>query len=228
MALAEVGVCKDIGSARLGAGVGTAQAKQDWSLGGGAKYDGQYLYLEAANAFGRGLEGSLAGYTGRFDTRLNRNYMNGVNVDTSSGRPDAQSTALRARLDWKDVAQLGAFSLSPYAAWTWMETKLDAYTETGGGFPAQFAAARWRTNDLRLGLEAVHRFDDSTSGVNGQVVGLWNFGLPGQQVKQTWGRVTADVDHRLSNTTALTFGANAATTGGDASWSVTAGLRANF
>ncbi len=74
MELAEVGVCKDIGSARLGAGVGQAWARQDWSLSGGAKYDGQYLYLEAANAFAnvKGLEGSLAGYYGRFDTRLNR------------------------------------------------------------------------------------------------------------------------------------------------------------
>lgn len=74
----------------------------------------------------------------------------------------------------------------------------------------------------------MHRFDDSTNGVNGQVIGLWSFGLPGQQVKRTWARVTADVDHRLSNTTALTFGANAATSGGDASWGVMAGLRANF
>lgn len=63
--------------------------------------------------------------------------------------------------------------------------------------------------------------------VNGQVVGgLWSFGLPGQQVKQTWARATVDVDHRLSNKVALTVGANTARSGGDATWGVTAGLRA--
>lgn len=244
MELAEVGACKDIGSARLGVGVGTARARQDWSLGGGAKYDGQYLIAEAANAFWGGMEGSLTGYYGRFDAQLNRHYLNGANVDTSTGKPDATSTALRARFDWKDAAKLGQFSLSPYAAYTWLETKLDAYTETGGGFPAQFAAATWRTNDLRvgaaaktalsaatdlrLGLEAVHRLDDSTNGVSGQVVDLWGFSLPGESVRQTWARATADVDHRLSHTTMLTFGANAATSGGDTTWGMTAGLRASF
>ena len=163
-------------------------------------------------------------------------------MDTSAGRPDAQSTALR--LDWKDVARAGGFALSPYAAYTWMETKLVAYTETGGGFPVGYAAAKWRTDDLRLGvaartalnpatdlrlgLEAVHRLDASTDGVNGQVIGLWSFTLPGQKTDQTWARLTADVDHRLSNATALTFGATAASNGGDATWGLTAGLRANF
>jgi hypothetical protein len=48
--LAEVGVCKDIESARIGLGIGHAYAKQDWSFGGEAKYNGEYLIAEAANA----------------------------------------------------------------------------------------------------------------------------------------------------------------------------------
>lgn len=82
--------------------------------------------------------------------------------------------------------------------------------------------------DLRLGLEAVRRFDDSTNGVNGQVIGLWGFSLPGQSVKQNWARVTADVDHRFSNTLALTFGANAASTRGDANWGGDGGVAGEF
>lgn len=35
-----------------------------------------------------------------------------------------------------------SFALSPYAAYHWTETKPDAYTETGGGFPASIAAAK--------------------------------------------------------------------------------------
>ncbi|MHB8949158.1 MAG: autotransporter domain-containing protein [Rhodoferax sp.] len=244
MELVEVGACKDVGSALLGLGMGTARSHQNWSQGGSAKYDGQYLYAEAANAFANGMEGSLAGYYGRFSTHMNRNYTNGSSVDTSSGRPDAKATALRARLDWKDVVTLGTFSLSPYAAYTWVKTGLDAYTEIGGGFPATYASVKWRTSDIRLGaaaktmlsaatdlrlaLEAAYRLDDSPTGVNGSVIGLWSFNQPGQKVEQTWGRLTADVDHRLSNRTVITVGANAATSGGDATWGVTAGLRMSF
>ena len=133
--LAEAGVCKDVGSARLGIGVGQAWSRQDRLLGGKTTYDGQYLIAEAANDFGNGMEASLTGYYGRFDTEMRRNYTNGPSVDSSSGDPDAESVALRARLDWKNVTKLGQFSLSPYAAYTWTETKLDAYTETGGGLP---------------------------------------------------------------------------------------------
>lgn len=69
-----------------------------------------------------------------------------------------------------------------------MRTKLDAYAETGGGFPAQYAASKWTTNDLRLGaaartalnaatdlrlgLEAAHRFEGDTNGSSGSAIGL--------------------------------------------------------
>lgn len=246
MEIAEVGVCKDISSARIGLGIGQAWLRQDLSLGGNTRFDGQYLIAEAANAFSNGLEASVTGYYGRFDTDISRHYMNGGSVDSSKASPDSRVYASRARVDWKDAVTLGRFSLSPYAAYTWVQTKLDSYTETGGGFPAQFAAATWRTQDirvgaaaktalathtdLRLGLEAAHRIDNNTDGVKVQVVGLGmlNQSLPGQNVNQSWVRTTVDVDHRFTDDMALTVGANVASSGGDATWGVTAGLRANF
>lgn len=242
--LAEAGLCKDINSLRLGAGVGQAWSQQGWSLGGKAEYDGQYLVAEIANAFGGGLEASLTGYYGRFDADLHRNYRNGAAVDTSVGKTDAASAAMRARLDWKNAFQAGALSLTPYAAYTHIRTKLDAYTETGGGFPVAYGAAKWKSNDLRVGLsgttalsaatslrlagELAHRFDDSTDGVKGRVLGLWGFALPGRKVKQDWVRATLDVDRRLSANSLLSFGANLATQGGDPSWGLTVGYRASF
>ncbi len=242
--LAEVGACKDFGSARFGVGIGNAWTQQSLSLDGSARYNGQYLLMEGAKAFDNGLQPSVTGYFGRFDTRMSRHYMNGAAVDSSNASANSIAYALRARLDWKDAREIGRFSLSPYAAYTWSKSKLDAYTETGGGFPANFAASTWTTNDLRvgtaattalspatdlrLGAEVAHRFENNTSGVNGQVVGLWSFALAGQRITQTWTRVTVDVDHRMTDKVAFTVGGNAATTGGDASWGVTAGLRANF
>lgn len=86
------------------------------------------------------------------------------------------------------------------------------------------------TTNLRLGLEAAHRFDDSCNGVSSSAVGLpgVSFNLAGERVKRTWTRFTLDVDHRLSDSVAVTFGMNAASAGGDPSWGATAGLRANF
>ena len=246
MEMAEVGACKDIGSTRLGLGVGQVQARQDWSLNGSARLDGQYLIAEMDHAFENGLEGSVLGLYGRFNTQLNRHYMNGVAVDNSSASPNAHSSALRLRLDWKNVAQFAAFSLSPYVAYTWLETKVDAYTETGGGFPAAFDASTSHSNgsrigvagktalspatDLKLSLEAVHSFESNGSGVSGQAVGLpsLSFSLPGRALKQDWVRAIVDLDHRLSSTSVVTLSANGASTGGDASWGVSVGYRAAF
>jgi probable HAF family extracellular repeat protein len=242
--LTEAGVCKDVDRARFGIGIGQAWAQQDWSSSGGAHYNGQYLIVEGAQAFDNGLEPSVLGYYGRFNSSLDRHYINGGSIDGSSANPDAHSYAVRLRLDWKNAARFGAYDISPYAAYTWIKTSLDAYTETGGGFPAQFAASGWTTNDLRVGssaatalssatdlhlsLEGVHRAEGSTDSVNGQVIGLWNFSLPGQTTRQNWGRTTIDIDHRLSDSMLLTVGANLATPGGDARWGVTAGVRATF
>lgn len=245
MELAEAGACKDIGATRLGLGVGQVRARQDWSLGGGARLDGQYLIAEADHAFDNGLEGSLLAMYGRYDTRLNRHYMNGATVDNSSANPDVATSALRLRVDWKNVAQLAAFGLSPYASYTWGRARVDGYTETGGGFPAIYKASIMRTNDLRIAaaaktalspatdlkltLEAAHRLEDSTSGVDVQVIGLGGFShLAGQRVKQDWLRAIVDVDHRISTTSVVTLSANAASSGSDASWVLSVGYRASF
>ncbi|MGK2915298.1 MAG: autotransporter outer membrane beta-barrel domain-containing protein [Porticoccaceae bacterium] len=244
MELAEFGLCKDIASTRIGVGIGQAWAQQDWGNDGGAHYNGQYLLSEVDHAFANGMEASLLGYYGRFDTQLNRHYQNGATVAGSKADPDARSIAARARLDWKQVAELASFKLSPYAAYTWMETRLDGYTETGGAFPASYDETTWKTQDLRVGVagkrtistaadliltfEGVHRTDDSVEGVKGQVVGLFSFNLPGESYKQNWARAIVDVDHRFSATSLVNFSLNGATSGDDAVWGVSAGLRHTF
>jgi len=114
--------------------------------------------------------------------------MNGATVNTSSGTPNVCATALHLRADWKEAARLGAFGLSPYVALTHTQTEREAYTETGGGFPAAYGAMRTKSDDLRLGLaahgalsaaaalrlalEANHRVDDTIDGGRAQTVDL--------------------------------------------------------
>lgn len=241
--LLEAGASLDIGTARVGLGGGKAWAQQDLSLGGSAKHDGQYLLLEIANRFGGGVEASVLGYYGLYEADLKRNYMNGANVDTSEAKPNSNSYAVRARLDWKDAVKLSAVGFSPYVAYTWVQTNLDGYTETGGGFPATVNATRTEVSDLRYGfaaktplmdslelrvaLEGVQRFE-SGNGTSGQVVGLWDFNLPGQSTTQGWARGLVDLDYRVAKGMLVNVSANSATDGADPTWGLSLGLRAAF
>ncbi|MES2408438.1 MAG: autotransporter domain-containing protein [Pseudomonadota bacterium] len=243
MQLAEAGVCKDFAATRVGFGVGQAWTQQSLDQDGRAKYDGQYLIAEIDHIFNHGIEASLTGYYGRFDANIKRNYQNGATIDTSIGNTTATSTAVRLRLDWLDMARLGRFTLSPYTAYAWSQIKMGAYAETGGSFPVAYSSDPSSSNDLRVGLtgkaplsattdlrlsaEAIHRFESST-GANVEVTGLYSFSVAGQSVRQNWARVNADIDHRLTNSSLLTVGVNAGTTGGDPSWGVTAGCRMSF
>lgn len=242
--LVEAGACKDIGATRIGVGVGQAWSRQGWGLGGGARYNGQYVLAEVASDLGRGIEVSLLGYYGRFAANLRRNYLNGIAIDTSRGTPDATSSSLRLRTDWKDAFTLAATRFSPYAAYTWMDTRMDGYTETGGGFPARFAAATQRSQDIRLGLaaktplaastdlriaaEAAHRIDETLSGTSSEVIGLDSFTIPGQKANKNWTRLLVDLDHRIGKSSLINLSASAATSGGDASWGASLGYRMAF
>jgi probable HAF family extracellular repeat protein len=242
--LGEIGACTDIGATRIGLGLGKEHASQDWELGGNAKLNGHYVLAEVATAFGGGFEGSLLGYRGQFDIDGRRDYFNGADVDTSTSDHDATSTAARARLDWKDAVHAGRASISPYATYTWTNSKLDAYSERSGGFPVAFGAATWITREARLGaassvvlsssiglrvaIEAVHRFEGHSATVNGQVVDLFTVAAPGQRLKANWGRALVDLDYRLSDASYIGIGANGATSGGDANWGLTAQYHMTF
>ena len=242
--LAEAGVFKDIGAARIGLGVGQAWNRQGMDLGGGATYNGQYLIAETDYMFTPHIEGSITGYYGSFATNVNRNYQNGATIATSSGNTRTTSGSLRVRLDWLDMAKVGRFTLSPYAAYTWSQANVGAYTESGGGFPVSYNASTTNNNAVRVGTgaktpingstdlvintEAVHSMESSTSGTSGQIIGLGGFAVPGQNIRQNWIRMMVDIDHRLTDKSLISVGVNAGTTGGDPSYGGTVSYHASF
>lgn len=249
--LAEAGVCHDFadGRWRIGAGVGTSYARRGLEDGGAGRYSGRYLYAEADYApESRSWIGSLSALYGAWDTSIKRGYLNAGLEDKSAGTPDASLWSLRARLDWKDAGKLGPFGVSPFAAVTHAESRLEAYTETGGGFPARFDAQTWRSDEVRLGavlqkalsaatdlrinLEAAHRLDDSGPGVSGRVLGsipgLDAFAYTGAKVKNSWGRTMVEVDHRLSDRSLVSANINAASSGEDPTWGVSIGYKRAF
>ncbi|WP_116645168.1 autotransporter domain-containing protein [Salinivibrio sp. HTSP] len=244
MNIAEVGVCRDIGNTRVGIGVGQSRAEQDWSLGGGADYDGQYVLVEAVHQFANGFQPSIFAMAGDYDTELKRNYQNGGAIDRSEGSPDADTKAVRLRADWKELVTLGQAVISPYGAYTWMHSHLDGYTEEGGGFPTRYDSSDLYTSDLRLGaathyafndqtslrfaLEGVRRLDEDTGSTSGQILGLGSFDVSGVDIEQTWARALLDVDYQFNRDLLFTVGANTASSGDQTSWGLTAGLRTQF
>lgn len=241
LSLAESGFCGDVGVVRLGLGIGLSRVWQSWQLGGDARLDGQYLVAEAASAIGDNLISSATGYFGRFSGDLQRNYLNGATVDRSTGQTSADATGLRIRLDGRSRDLFASIGLSGYIAYTWTSTALDAYIETGGGFPAAFPDTTLRNNevslgvsvrrsiahatDLRVTLDGGRRFDRTEHGGSGEVVGLWHFDLPsGGTVRTNWGRLMFDLDHRISASSIV--GANAY--GGNVGWGLSVNWRGTF
>jgi len=157
-----------------------------------------------------------------------RGYFNAGVQDFSRGSPAVQTAAMRLRLDLEDAARLGNATLTPYVDATYTRTRIAAYTETSGGFPARFDARTENVAEVRLGadaayalsldtklrgrLEAAHRFETTGASMSGTVLGLFDFGLPGQPVNRDWLRGGIGFDTKLGGGT-LSATLNATTIG---------------
>lgn len=103
------------------------------------------------------------------DLDTSRHYMNGGGVDGSKGETDGIGYGAAVRAGY-EVPVAEKTSIMPYTEVQASHTKLDGYTETGGGFPAVVGE---RSHDLvtsRLGAEVSH---DLTNNVTVRGRGAW-------------------------------------------------------
>jgi outer membrane autotransporter protein len=183
------------------------------------------------------------GFVHRGDAELRRGYLNAGAQDFSTGRPDADTWGLRARLEWDRAWHAAGAAVSPYVDLTHSEARLAAYTETGGGFPVRFDARRERATELRLGvnaarpmadgvtllgiLEAVHRFERQGARTSGEVIGLFGFNLDGQRNQRDWLRAGIGMEGRVAGGMASVM-LNATTRGETPSYWLAAGWQRAF
>ncbi|WP_168734226.1 autotransporter domain-containing protein [Pseudothauera nasutitermitis] len=214
LGLAEAGFGRNFGLAQVQVSLGRTWAKQDQALNGRAKVDGTYLLAEALIPVSGKLWTTVGAYLHRSEADLKRAYLNAGTVDASKGRPDVDTWGLRARLDWDGAYQVAGSSLSPYVDLSYSRARLEAYTETGGGFPAHFDRRKEKATELRLGahaakpldngvdligtLEAAHRFEKKGARTSGQMVGLFGFSLDGEKNRQNWLRAGIGLEGRLA------------------------------
>ncbi len=212
--MAEVGVGHNLGFAQFNVSLGQTWARQNLVNDGEVKADGQYLMLESIMPL-TALQGLYAtvgafGHWGEADIR--RGYINFSEADSSKASPDSQTWGLRTRLDWQNALTVQQTRVSPYVDLSYSNSHLDSYTEKGGGIPAQFDGRTDSNTEARLGfntetplpfapgynfvanLEAAHRFENHSAGVNGQVEGLFSFNLPGEDVTNDWLKAGAGVE----------------------------------
>ncbi len=213
LGLAEVNFGHNFGSAQINLSLGRTWARQNLDLDGRVKADGNYLLAEALIPLGNRLWSTLGGYLHRGDAQVKRGYLNAGLVDQSRGNPDNRTWGLRARLDWEQAFNVAGASVSPYGDLSYIRSRLDGYTETGGGFPARFDARTEKATELRLGfnaekplvndlafvglLEGVHRFERSGARVSGEIIGLFGFDQHGEKLRRNWLRAGIGAEGKL-------------------------------
>ncbi|ABR90262.1 autotransporter [Janthinobacterium sp. Marseille] len=160
---------------------------------------------------------TLSAYYGQGDLRIDRAYLNAGNLTHAYAKPDTETFGARVRLDWVDAITAGKTNLTPYTSLTYMETGLDAYTEQGNGFPAQWNKRTEHATTARIGvdavhpvsgtvtvvgrLEATHRFENQGTTASGRLLGVggYAFSFRGQDLNKTWFRAGLGLEAKVGN-----------------------------
>ncbi len=162
--LAEVGLGRNFGAVQVNVSLGQTWARQNLALNGRVNADGTYVVAEALVPLSQdqgdaGLYATLSAYGHWGDADIRRGYQNAGVQDSSNGDPNMQTWGVRARLDWENLIHVADIGLSPYVDLDYAEARLDAYTETDGGFPARFDARKDKATELRLYDIAFNKLD---------------------------------------------------------------------
>jgi len=247
MTSGEIGVSQTYGDFVLGIAAGHASLNQDLLLGGSASISGNYLLAEADYRLAdKESIASLVLLRGDYDATASRGYVLGGGVlDASRGSTGLKTSSARLRLDGPTQKFVSAISATPFVSYTVTRTTADAYTETGGSFPASFAAQEHTAQEGRLGVTAkvvaspsttllftaewIHRFDNAGDGISGTNLATSSaFAVGGIVPTANQARFGFDIDHKLSADTLLNFSVHAAGVGPSSDVSAALSIRRAF
>ncbi len=243
--IAEVGGCRRLAHDTQGSlSIGRTSSRQNLVFNGRSEVRTTYGVAELLGRIPEtNLWPSVALLYQAGDADARRGYVNAGIQDYSTGRPGTQTTALRVRLDWENAARRGAVSLTPYGDVTHAHTRIRAYSETGGGFPARFDSRTEKATEFRLGVdaayvvsvaskllgrvEAAHRLEKGGASTSGTVLGLFSFDFPGEQHRRDWLRAGVGLEMKLGNGLASVT-LNGTTQGGAPSYWLNASYQLTF
>lgn len=210
--------------------VGGTYTDQDLDAGGNVRQRGFYLSPEVSADLGRNIYMTVGGYWGRSSVDSSRGYLNGAVTDYSTGDTNAETWGAKIRFDWLNAITVDNIAITPYVGLSYAHTKVDAFTETGGSFPVNFDETSDHSTILRLGADFVrplndtvrllakaeldYQFEDHAAATRGTLVGISDFDLDGQDLKQFWARGGVGAEFDLGKGVA-SFMVNATTKGQD-------------
>lgn len=214
----------------FGVAAGYGSQREDLALDGRNDVDGKYMFAEYDHRLASGWIVSVLGMVGSWDAEILRGYLDAGVPDHSYGETGVATRTARLRFDAPTLATVGGFGLSPFVSYSVTQTEVDAYTETGGAFPASYDAQKHQSEEGRLGLvgtrdltastrlrlsfEAIHRFDGQGPSLTGQdITGGVAFELDGSDPSPDCVRYGLDIDHKLTPTTMLSISAFGSSTG---------------
>lgn len=225
--------------------IGGSHDRNDLQQGGDYWMQGVYLTPEVIYNFYGDFYASLTGYYQDGSTDFRRGYLNaGTQVVSAADDIDSQTLAARLRFDWLNAINLGDAGFSPYVSATVVETSIDGFTETGGGFPARWDSRSETETTFRAGMDAALpitdsitllgrmeaglRADEEGADSMAHVLGLYDLNLPGLSYRRSWLRGGAGFEIQWGPGSFSTM-VNAVTDGGSpASHWLTASYRVTF
>jgi len=231
--LVEAGICKDpTDNIRAGIGIGKSKTQQTLDYSGSSDIAGRYILGEFNYLHNNSTLLSTTMLHGRWDADINRGYLNAGTEDLSSGSTSIRATAIRGRIDWRELYSVGDTTITPKIEYTLTRSEVDGYTETTGGFPARFDPQSHTARESRLGIiaendltadttargiaEVVHRFDKSGAAFSGEVVDMFPFSIPGSENRQDWVRLGGEIDYQVDQDSFISFSLMRSSRGEDA------------
>jgi len=243
--LYEMGACTYVNGYLLGASVGGGRFEQDLPINSKQEVDGNYLVVELSRRmqdYPLLLSGTVM--HGRWDLDLQRGYQTFSGADASRGSTNSESTVMRLRADLVDAVSGHGITLTPWLSYAYYDVKVDAFNETTGGFPARFNSQKERFEEARLGvlartqvtqrlqaslgLEQVNVLSGDVPDVTVEIAGVSSLTIPGYQPKKSWSRLGIDLDFLVSSHSKISLSGHLATSGMDATRSVSLGFHAGF
>jgi probable HAF family extracellular repeat protein len=194
----------------IGATVGANAIRTDMVFNGSAKMSGGAVGAFIAHVPDAGLQwlAAIGGTTMTGD--VTRGYLNGNDPAYSKGTTGGRGGGAMARIGWAFNDLLPRTQLTPFASYTVATTSFDGYLETGGPFPASFAAFTSTAQTARLGTDArytfapgkwlwgtvawAHRVDGGKApDIAGTVIGLFSMTAPGISSARDWAELTGGI-----------------------------------
>ncbi len=205
ISVAEAGGGYNFGPAQLNLAVGRTDSTQDTPFDGETDHTGTFGIVDVIIPVpSTPLFVTVTGIYQDSKLDIRRGYLNGGLPDRSDADTDATTYGGALRVDWVDAFTVAGIDITPFTKLVITRSKIDAFTETGGGFPAAYQTQRDTISDLHLGanasyalrknvrliatLEGVYRFQDHASSIGVSVPGvtLGFTSLAGENYKQFW------------------------------------------